>query len=136
MIEADPMLCKILKKKGTGQSLNVAISNEEMDSIDFYILSLSTRSSMDRKAVERATTLGVSIVDIIKILCTTIHKILDENSMIPDYLSINIEGMDFKVLRTIDFNRYPIKVIIAERKNERDDNEINMDKYLINDCGC
>lgn len=107
-----------------------------MDSIDFYILSLPTRSSMDRKAVERATTLGVSIVDIIKILCTTIHKILDENSMIPDYLSIDIEGMDFKVLRTIDFNRYPIKVIIAERKNERDDNEMNMDKYLINDCGC
>jgi hypothetical protein len=32
----------------------------------------------------------------------------------PDFLSIDIEGMDFDVLKTLDYNKSPIPVICAE----------------------
>lgn len=54
-------------------------------------------------------------VDIIKIECKTLNSILSENNIGNiDYLSIDTEGSELKVLKGIDFEKYNIKVISAE----------------------
>ena len=50
-----------------------------------------------------------------------INHIIDEYcSSVPEVLDIDAEGMDYAILEHIDFDKYPIKIICAERdKNEK-----------------
>jgi hypothetical protein len=43
----------------------------------------------------------------------TVAQILS-NRTIPDFLTIDVEGLDYDILKSIDFKRYPFKVICVE----------------------
>jgi FkbM family methyltransferase len=131
LIEADPILCDNLRKKRKNDKvINVAIGVEDNSSIDFYVLSLPTRSSLDINHVQEALKQGLKITQIIKIPCKTLDTILELNNFEPDYMSIDIEGMDFKVLRTLNLSKHNIKVIVAEICNDVDENGMSMDDYM------
>lgn len=131
LVEANPLLCKKLEKKRTrDQVLNVAIGSEDIDAIDFYVLSLSTRSSMDKDAVEESVKNGLKVIDTVSVPCVSINSLFEKYQMVPDFLSIDIEGMDYKSLRSIDFEKYKIKVIVAEADEEPDENGVLMNEYM------
>lgn len=137
LIEANPLLCeKLEKKRKNDKVFNVAIGTENKNKVDFYILSLPTRSSMDYRAVEEAIALGLKITDVVKVPCVNINDLLEKENFYPDYLSIDIEGMDFEVIKTIDFNKYKIKVIVVEQPNDTKEKEemdlfMKKNKYVI-----
>ena len=54
-----------------------------------------------------------SITEIKQIPVFTIEQVLHHRS-VPDFLTIDIEGMDYDVLQSIDYRRYPFKVICVE----------------------
>lgn len=129
-VEADPVLCKKLKRgRKHDRVINCAVGVEDGKEVEFYVLSLPTRSSMDREVVENLVSRGLKIKKTIKLPCISINSLLAQNQFTPDYLSIDIEGMDYVVLRGIDFNKYKIKVIVAERTEEIIENE-TMDEYM------
>jgi hypothetical protein len=68
----------------------------------------------------------------------TVEQILHHRA-IPDFLTIDIEGMDFEVLQSIDFRRYPFKVICVEIQpySEEDIRTLmhNVGYYSIIKCG-
>ena len=46
-------------------------------------------------------------------------------------MSIDIEGVDYKVLGSLDFKKHPIKVIIAEVSGEKNEHGETMDEFMM-----
>lgn len=130
LVEADPLLCKQLKhRRKYDRIINCLVGAEDSKEVEFYVLSLPTRSSMDKEVVRNSISRGLKLRETIKLPCISINNLLEQNQFTPDYLSIDIEGMDYTVLRSIDFDRYKIKVIVAEKTDEKIENE-TMDEYM------
>ena len=67
---------------------------------------------------------NASETKIVKILTTTFSEIVSSDIEI-DYLSIDIEGSEFDLLESIDFDKYKIKVISVEN-NLPDDQDFQV----------
>lgn len=131
LVEANPLLCRKLRKyRKKDVVINAAIRGGIQRNVSFYILSLPTRSSMDEQSVKRSLKEGLAIRKVINVPCMDINELLEKNHFTPDYLSIDIEGMDYKALRIIDFQKYKIKVIVAERTDELNEDGESMDVYM------
>jgi len=59
---------------------------------------------------------GKKLAAVRKVKLTTVKKILDEycDGVFPDILSIDVEGLDFQILKTIDFENNSPKIICVE----------------------
>lgn len=98
--------------------------------MNFYVCSLGTRSTLDPEQAEELKRQGFKIERVIEIPCLTFAQAVERTGVTPDLLSIDVEGYDFRVLKTIDFERYPIRVIIAEYDGKCGQNEEDMAEYL------
>jgi FkbM family methyltransferase len=68
----------------------------------------------DPRHVERIKREGQK-VDEIEISCVTLADVLEKNNIFRiDYLSIDTEGNEFKIIKSIDFDRFDIEVITVE----------------------
>lgn len=130
LIEANPILTEKLGKHRPGDTvLNYAVGTDDCSEVDFYVLSLQTRSSMDKKEIDESLSQGLKLKEIIKVPSLSIQSLLDQYSFWPDYMSIDIEGMDYKVLRSMDFDKCKIKVIVAEWSDKVIEME-TMDEFM------
>lgn len=57
-------------------------------------------------------------------------NMLFEDAFFDSIICTNIEGMDYKVLRTLDLVKYIIKVIITDKINELNESKESMDTYM------
>ena len=116
-IEANPQLiAKLRRYRPQDINLNLGVGHSEGE-MDFYILSDPTLSSFSKEETTQATASGNIKVEAIKrIKLTTIEKVIDEynKGIFPDFLSIDVEGLDLDILHSIPFNRFWPKVICAE----------------------
>jgi hypothetical protein len=72
-----------------------------------------------------------SITEIIKVITKKLETIFDENNILHiNYLSINVEGAEFEVIKFIDFDRVLIDVIGFEDNYK--DVSIPIIEYLEN----
>lgn len=127
LIEADPELAVNLeKKRPRDQVANIAIDLEKKSSVNFYVLSLPTRSSLDEVHIKKQLEKGIKLVKTIKIPAVTINETIIKYG-VPDVLSVDIEGLDYEVLKTIDYSKYKIHIIIAEKDTEKCE---DMDKFM------
>lgn len=116
-IEPDPLLHQdILKARPDEICLNLGIgfSENENEVLDFYIMSTRTLNTFSKEEAERLDKDGsYKIVEVKKIPVVHIHKLF-ENYFVPDLLSIDVEGIDFEIIKSIDFLKYRPKVICLE----------------------
>ena len=127
LVEANPLLCnKLMTHRKKDVVVNAAITDsKESDMATFYVCSLPTRSTLDYNTAQNMKTQGFTITEEIKVPCKNFSDIIKETGIVPDYVSIDVESYDLRVLRSIDFNEYPIKVILAE-------NDDGMIEYMEN----
>ena len=79
--------------------------------------------------LERENKQMGSITEIIKVNTKKLETILDENKLTHiNYLSIDVEGAEFEVIKSINFNKVFIDIIGFE--NNYQDNSIPIVKYL------
>ena len=51
----------------------------------------------------------------IEVICYNINELLDKNNISQvDFLSIDVEGVEYKILESIDFNRFHVSVVCVE----------------------
>lgn len=127
-IEPHPHIFKQLtgSTKGvqrTAECLNVAIATEE-EICDFqmfnggwdsYMLSGIVNNYDDRQKSRDDFKTNSTNSEIIKVKSIPLQKILDERSITRvDYLSIDTEGSELEVLRSIDFNKTSFELISVE----------------------
>jgi FkbM family methyltransferase len=107
----------------------VGINNEEAD---FFVMSNSTLNTFSNTEVERYLSQGNQHVEkIIKTELKTIDKIIEHNfDKCPNLISLDTEGMDYLILKSLDFKKFRPEVFCietltyAEDKSERKLTEI------------
>ena len=119
-----------LKKNRNCKTLNKAISStaKEVEFVD-VIEGLTQMSGIKNEIYQKYNSTIISKdhgseTKIVKILTTTFSEIVSSDIEI-DYLSIDIEGSEFDLLKSIDFHKYKIKVISVEN-NLPDDQDFQV----------
>jgi FkbM family methyltransferase len=119
LVEPNPYMANLLTKARPGDRvLNVGVGFDDRSEADFYVirnrpqLNTFSKQQADRiaarsgpAAIERVVKLP--LVEIDDILATHFDRT-------PDLLSIDIEGLDLAVLRTMDFDRFRPAVLCVE----------------------
>lgn len=115
-VEPDPSLYAGLRKgRPRDVNLNIGIGPREAE-MDFYVMSsrtLNTFSAIEaRKYVEQQ---GLRIVATRRIKVRTFAQAVDTHmGRTPDLVSVDVEGLDLDLLRSIDFSRYRPHVFCVE----------------------
>ena len=93
------------------------MSHEE---VDFYILSDSTLSTFSESEMQNCIKNNkYFLVDIIKVKTCNFSDLSDDyfEHKVPDLVSIDVEGLDFDILRSINLSIFRPKVICVESHN-------------------
>jgi FkbM family methyltransferase len=132
-VEANPNLHKLfLEQRPQDINLNVGVGIESGFQ-DFYMIDGESGRNSFIKEVAEGFVMDYpefAITEVRQLPIFTVDQIL-HNRALPDFLSIDIEGMDFEVLQSIDFKRYPFKVICVELQPY---SEMNI-RTLLHDAG-
>jgi FkbM family methyltransferase len=115
-IEANPQLLNDFKKlRPHDININIGISNKDKI-FDFYMMKDNTLSTFSKHEADLMIAHGKELLEIKKVKLTTITKILEQynNGCFPDFLSLDVEGLDFEILQSIYFEKSFPKVICVE----------------------
>lgn len=116
-IEPDPSLFSLFPLTRVEDiNLNIGISEIPGEN-DFYIISSPTLNTFSKEEVEKYQNEGdYKIVSTLKIKTDTIINIINvfANGVFPNFLSIDAEGVDEIILKSIDFKKNSPIVICIE----------------------
>lgn len=66
--------------------------------------------------VENREKAGVPVEDVIEIPIISLNQVLAEYCVkCPDYISIDVEGYEYRILKDFDFSAYPVSIICVEK---------------------
>lgn len=115
-IEANPdLIHSFLKYRPEDINLNVGISDRSGE-LDFFIMKDNTLSTFSVREADLLVEAGKELEKVQKIQLSTIPDILNNhyNGLFPDFLSLDVEGMDFAILQSIHFESSFPKIICVE----------------------
>jgi len=116
-IEANPKLIdKFHIHRPNDVNLNVGVGPRNGD-LDFYIMNDPTLSSFSKEESDNYIKTGkYHLVEKKLISLITINEVINKycKGKFPDFMSLDAEGMDFEILKSIDFSNTSPKVICVE----------------------
>lgn len=117
-IEPDPSLIGAFETKRSDDiNLNIGIG-EVNGEADFYIMNEPTLNTFVKEEAERmqAEESVYKIAEVRKIRIATLADIINKHAggKFPDLLSIDVEGLDEQILRSINYQVAPPKVMCVE----------------------
>jgi FkbM family methyltransferase len=116
-IEPNSFLIKKLKKyRKKDINLNIGVSDEE-GILEFYNFEYHTMSTFSKEEANKLQNEhGFKLESIDKIKVDTLQNIIEEycNGIFPDLLSIDVEGLDEQILKSIQFEKSAPTIIVAE----------------------
>ncbi len=117
-IEPNPELCKIIKNKRKKDTvLNIGIGKEEKTNIDFFMMNTDVLSTFSKEEVNYLIkNTKQTLKEIIKVPLKHIDNILQDNfnGEAPNFLSLDTEGFDFEILKSINFKKVRPEIICVE----------------------
>jgi len=115
-IEPNPDSIKVFNKMRK-RDINLGVS-DEIGELDYYFYGKNaTGNTFDS---ERYKRLNRKVEKIIKIKVDTLNNILDKylpKGMIIDFLTIDVEGYELKILQSLNYEKYSPKHILVEDLN-------------------
>jgi hypothetical protein len=118
LVEADASLIAKIKWERPGDKvLNFGVNIDAAETADFFIFDEPSINTFNKEEADFREKQGKhKIVKVVSVKLKEINELIGENfnGGFPDLLSIDIEGLDFQVLNSLDVLKYPIPVIIAE----------------------
>jgi FkbM family methyltransferase len=137
LVEADETQIPLIKEKRPNDTiLNIGVGLTNDTEADFYIFNNQGLNTFSKEEAEFRNEKGsFRIQRVVKVPLRTVSKIIEENfETYPDFLSIDIEGLDLGVLKTIDFAKHPIPIICAETcgysENHIKDKDKSIEEFL------
>jgi len=115
-VEPDPTLYKLIQKKRKNDvCLNVGIGLSTQKTSDFYVFSNSAWNTFSKEEAVARNESGQPYQKIIQIPLLNINEIIDHYfTSTPDLISIDVEGLDFEILKSLQFDRYSPSVLVIE----------------------
>ena len=107
----------ILKKiRSRDVFLNMCVTpDENKNFVNLYYSGGGSGSTIDKLEAQSRDAQGMAIERVDEVPATTITKIIEKYfDKYPDFLCIDIEGVDLAVLKTLDLEKYRIPVILLE----------------------
>jgi hypothetical protein len=96
--------------------LNVGIGIDSTPSADYYRLSEPSWNSFSKEHADLGVAAGKTIKEVVKMPLVNVNEVLAQHfpGGAPDFFSIDIEGLDLPVLKTLNFEKHRPKVICVE----------------------
>lgn len=115
-IDADPGLMNEFKLcRPNDINLNVGISDCDGE-MDFYVMADRTLSTFSEQEKNNMTDNGKILSYTVKVDVTTVNTVITQysNGIFPDFLSLDVEGLDLLILQSINFQKSAPKIICVE----------------------
>lgn len=124
--EPDPRLFKKLSKiRGRDTCLNVGVGSDVVsgEKMDFFIMSTPTLNTFSKEEAERYQSYGnQKIKKIVTIPLLPVNKILKKYfTTVPNFVSIDVEGLDLQIVESIDFGCFRPEVFCIETLSYTED---------------
>jgi FkbM family methyltransferase len=118
-VEANPNLITAFEHaRPEDINLNLGVSDKRGKMTFYMIDDFSGRNTFDKKVAEEFITAHpeFSIQSEIAIETVTVNDIVRDycNGQFPDFLTIDVEGLDNAILKSIDFKKHAPKIICVE----------------------
>jgi len=116
-IEPDPYLFRSIKKQRPNDiCLNVGIGTDNSKEADFYIMSMKTLNTFSAKEATRyVNECNQKIEKKIKMKLVSINDVISQKfNAAPNFISLDVEGMDFEILKSFDFDKFRPEVFCIE----------------------
>jgi FkbM family methyltransferase len=122
LVEPNPTLCRSLRDTRPRDTvLNIGVGFKDEDVADYYMISGSggeTLNTFSKDQVDRIITDSKGerhVEKILKMPLVNINKIMEEHFRdAPSIVSIDTEGLDLEILKSLDFERYRPPILCAE----------------------
>ncbi len=117
LVEPNVALTEELRRERPEDKVLVAgIGIDDTPAADYYVMNIDELNTFDKGQAEHLERAGQKILHVVKMPLVNINRVIADHfgGAAPDYLSIDIEGMDYAVLKTLDYARFRPKVICAE----------------------
>lgn len=118
LVEPNPAMCERLKRRKGDVIVNAGIAGTDSPPVaDYYIIEGDGElNTFDKDQVQKITsTHQHSVKAVVKMPLVSLNKVLEDNfKAAPALFSVDAEGMDLSILRTLDFQRWRPKVFCVE----------------------
>lgn len=117
LVEPNPALhAKIIRARKRDVCLQVGVAAGDQGQADFYEMTDPSLSTFSREEAERTASYGSKrIRRILQVELVSLGALLERHfPEAPDILSLDIEGLDFAVLQSLDFERHRPKIVCVE----------------------
>lgn len=122
-VEPDASLLEAFRRQRGGDTLlNVGIAAEEGEA-DFFVLTTPTLNTFSRAEAERFASYGKQRIERVeKIRIRNVNSVIREQfGAAPDLLSLDVEGLDLAILKSLDFAAYAPDVCCVETLSYTED---------------
>jgi FkbM family methyltransferase len=117
LVEPNPVYVEKLRAVRTGDVVvNAGVGVIEETEADYYIVEGDgQRNTFSKEEVEHDKAKGIKLEKTVKMPLKNVNKIIDEHlHKAPDLFSVDTEGFDLTILKTLDFEKYRPKVFCVE----------------------
>jgi FkbM family methyltransferase len=116
-IEPDPRLYSAFKANRQGDvCLNAAISYGREEEVELFLFTEPSMNTLLEDEARRRDQVGESkLVGSVRVPTIRLELVIETYfRRLPDFVSIDIEGLDYEILANFDFGRYPVPVWMVE----------------------
>jgi FkbM family methyltransferase len=119
LIEPNPTLCKALVSIRPGdRTVNAGIGFDDRTEADYYMVGGALMNTFSKDwidAMEAKMGNRDFLEKVIKMTLLNINEVIGKNfRKAPDFISVDTEGLDLDILKSLDFNRFRPPIICAE----------------------
>lgn len=118
LVEPNPAVTpKLRSRRPHDVTLEAGIGLDDTPAMDYYMFSDEQLNTFDKEQADRLLAeTDLKLKQVVKLPMLNINRVLAEHfgGRAPDFLSIDVEGLDLAILKTMDFDRFRPKVICAE----------------------
>lgn len=115
-VEPDPTLQPLFQKWRSRDSLLTCGVGVEEGEADFFVMTTNTLNTFSREEAERYQGYGRQKIErIMKLRLKPINTILTEHfEACPNLISLDVEGLDFQILKSLEFTKWRPEVFCIE----------------------
>jgi FkbM family methyltransferase len=116
-VEADFTLYKKIKKiRAKDKVIHAGVSISDEEKAIFYIFDEPAINTFDKEQANNRVISGkYKILKEVEVDLININALISQNfQTYPEFISIDIEGLDLDVLKSLDFNKFPVPVFCIE----------------------
>jgi FkbM family methyltransferase len=116
-VEPDKSLfLEIQKQRREDICLNVGVGFQLASKVPFYVMSEKTLNTFSSEVAERNQGYGYyKIQEVTEVDLLPIDEIISRNfSSCPNFISLDVEGLDFQILKSMDFIKFRPEVFCIE----------------------